>query len=482
MTIRQIITSLLIGAGMLSAQAVPVSIDSCRNLALSNNKAIRMSDESINAAGYARKSAKAAYFPGIDFSMTYVYNQHKTSLLGADAKLPTATFNPLTQQFDMNVLKNPLTGEVVTDPSSGMPIPTEVAIIPKSAMSFDTRSVTAGAVTLMQPVFMGGQIRAMNEITKYAEELARSLRDAQVQEIVYGVDEAYWLVVSLSAKKRLAESYLELVDSLKNNVDAMLREGVATKSDALRVQVKLNEANIALTKVTDGLSLSRMALAQVCGLPVDTEMKLQDETPSWESLTEAPIPPDNDMEQVFDSRPDLLSLRHGISLFESKEKLALGDMLPKVGIVGAYTFSNPNVIDGFKRRFGGGFSIGATLTVPIWHWGGNYYKYKAAKAETNVQRMALEDAKDKVRLQVSQARFKFSEAYKTLNMTHDNLESADENLRCAQIGFREGVLTANDVIAAQTAWLQAYSENIDAGIGVRLCNVYLSKVLGIMKY
>jgi len=482
MTHRYIFAALIFMAGILSGRAAPVSIDSCRNLALKHNKAIQMSDEGIRAAGYARKSAAAAYLPGIDFSMTYVYNQHKMSLLGADAKLPTATFNPLTQQFDMNLLRNPLTGELVTDPATGNPIPTEVAIIPKSAMSFDTRSVTAGAVTLMQPVFMGGQIRAMNEITKYAEELARSMRDAQVQEVVYGVDESYWLVVSLSAKRRLAESYVQLVDSLNKNVEAMLREGVATRSDVLRVQVKLNEANVALTKATDGLSLSRMALAQMCGLPVDTQLELEDENPQSISIQEAPVPSGNDMEAVFASRPDLLSLRHGISLLESKEKLALGDMLPKVGIVGAYTFSNPNVIDGFERRFGGGFSIGATLTVPIWHWGGNYYKYKAAKAETNVSRLALEDAKDKVRLQVSQARFKFSEAYRTLKLTTDNLESANENLRCAQIGFREGVLTADDVLAAQTAWLQAYSENIDAGISVRLCNVYLSKVLGIMQY
>lgn len=459
-----------------------VDIDSCRRMALENNKSLRMSEEGIRGAEYARKAARSAYLPGIDFVMSYFYNQHQTSLLSADAKLPTATFNPVTQGFDLNLVKNPVTGELVLNPANGEPIPSEVAIIPKSAMTYDTRSVAAGAVTLMQPVYMGGQIRAMNEITKYAEELARSIRQAQVQEVVYGVDEAYWLVVSLSAKKRLAESYLALVDSLDRNVTAMLKAGVATRSDALRVQVKLNEANVALTKVSDGLSLSRMALAQICGLPVDSDLRLADENPSVQDVREAPLPPEANMEDVFASRPDLMSLRHGISIFESKEKLALGEMLPKVAIVGAYSFSNPNVIDGFRRRFGGGFSIGATLSVPIWHWGGNYYRYKASKAETNVQRLALEDAKDKVRLQVSQARFKYSEAYKTLGMTSGNLESADENLRCAEVGFREGVLTADDVIAAQTAWLQAYSENIDAGIGVRLCNVYLAKVLGQMKY
>ncbi len=65
-------------------------------------------------------------------------------------------------------------------------------------------------------------------------------------------------------------------------------------------------------------------------------------------------------------------------------------------------------------------------------------------------------------------------------MTIANLGKADENLRTAQIGFREGVVTADDVMEAQTAWLKANSEKIDASIDVHLCDVYLSKVLGTL--
>ncbi len=94
----------------------------------------------------------------------------------------------------------------------------------------------------------------------------------------------------------------------------------------------------------------------------------------------------------------------------------------------------------------------------------------------------LEDTEEKVQLQVSQARFSFDEAKKTFDMTVKNLTKADENLRQAEIGFKEGVLTTNDVIGAQTAWLAANSEKIDAEIGIRLCQTYLSKVLGNLIY
>ncbi len=208
-------------------------------------------------------------------------------------------------------------------------------------------------------------------------------------------------------------------------------------------------------------------------------MELTDET----LRNDITVPDYNyNMNEVYARRQDLEVLRQGISMLHGQEKLALGAMLPKIGLVGAYSFSNPNVIDGFKKRFGGGFSVGAAVSIPIWHWGGDYNRYRAAKSATNAQRLLLEDMEEKVNLQVSQAKFKFEEAFKTLDMTRNNMRSADENLRSAQLGFKEGVLTTNDVIGAQTAWLQANSEKIDAEIGVRLCEVYLSKVLGTMQY
>ena len=188
------------------------------------------------------------------------------------------------------------------------------------------------------------------------------------------------------------------------------------------------------------------------------------------------------MQDVYANRQDLKALGHSISMFEQKEKLALSSLLPKLAIVGAYSFSNPNSIDGFEKRFGGGFSIGATLTVPLWHWGGNTNRYKAAKTATNVQRLLLDEAREKVNLQVNQAKFKYEEAYKTYRMTLENQKKADENLRQAQLAYREGLLTPDDVVAAQTAWVQAQSERIDAQIGIELCNTYLSKVLGNLKY
>ena len=148
--------------------------------------------------------------------------------------------------------------------------------------------------------------------------------------------------------------------------------------------------------------------------------------------------------------------------------------------MGAYEFSNPNMYDGFKKKFNGGFSVGAVVSIPLWHWGGNYNKYRAAKCDEVIGRLRLEYARELVNLQVSQAAFKTQEAYKTYRMTMTNLDKADENLRTATLSFREGVATTDNVMEAQTAWLKAHSEQIDALIDVQLCQTYLSKALGTL--
>ena len=348
-------------------------------------------------------------------------------------------------------------------------------------MEFDIHNVFFGAVTLTQPIYMGGKIVAMNRLAKIQEEANRMLQENESQNVIYAVDAAYWTVVSLNAKHRLAKSYVNLLDTLDRNVKLMLDQGVATRSDLLSVDVKLNEANVDLLKVENGLSLSRMALAQICGLPVHSDINVADEGVA-QAIPSAEIATRYNMEEVYSRRPDLRALEMASEATVQQKRVALSEMLPNIALIGSYSFTNPNMFDGFKNRFGGAFSVGVMVKIPLWHWGGNYNGYRAARSAETISKIQVADAREKIDLQVSQAAYKAQEAVKTYLATESNLAKAQENLRTATLGFREGVITTDDVMAAQTAWLKAHSENIDAMIDVKLCDVYLSKVLGTLGY
>ena len=439
-----------------------------------------ISRQAMKTAHYQNKEAFAAYLPALDFNGGYAYNQKNISIFSSDQFLPVKSFDPAKGTYEFNLVTNPETGYPVKGPN-GEYIPKDVAYLPKDAMTYDMHNVFFGAVTLTQPIFMGGKIMAMNKITRYAENLARNLNISEAENVVYAVDAAYWMVVSLKAKQKLAVSFVSLLDTLQHNVSLMVEQGVATRSDLLSIDVKLNSAQIDLVKVENGLSLARMALAQVCGLPVNTVMTLADEDIDDATVT-AEIAKSYNMEEVYSRRPDLRALSIGVDIAAQQKKVAMSDMLPKVALIGAYSFSNPNMYDGFAKRFNGAFSVGAMVSIPIWHWGGNYNKYRAAKSEETIMKLRLSDARDMVDLQVSQASYKSQEAVKTYEMTNTNLAKADDNLRTATLAFKEGVATTDNVMEAQTAWLKAHSERIDAMIDVHLCDTYLNKALGTLQY
>lgn len=472
-----------VAAAVLSSSAqstgAVVSLDSCRAMALRNNKDLMMSRQRIKTSEYQKKEAFAAYLPALDFSGAYMYNQKEIAVIGKDELLPVKTFNVEKGAYEFNVVKNPMTGEPVMSPD-GQYIPEQVALLPKEALTYDIHNVFFGAITLTQPIYMGGKIVAMNKLTGYAHDLAVAMHNSEAENVVYAVDAAYWQVVSLKAKRDLAVAYVNLLDTLAFNVRRMVQEGVATRADRLSVDVKLNSAKVDLTKVENGLVLSRMALAQICGLPLNTVMTLADE--EAKELIEEPTVTTPDVERAYERRNDLCALELGIKIAGEQKNVARAAMLPTVAVVGAYSFSNPNMFSGFSKKFSGQFSVGAMVTIPLWHWGGNYNKYKAAESDETLMKLRLEDAREKVDLQITQAGYRASESIKTYRMTRSNLDSAEENLRSATLGFDEGVMTSDDVMAAQTAWLKANSENIDAMIDIHMCDTYLSKVLGTLTY
>ena len=481
---------LLLTLALASHAQRVLTLDSCRALALSNNKELRMSQEKVKAAHYEQKAAFTNFLPKIDVGGTYMRTQKEISLLSdaqknAIGNVGTAVGAQL-QQFgnqlqqiavshpELLPLLEPLSGVMGQLPGALNGVGQGIV----DAFRTDTRNLYAGAATLTQPIFMGGKILAYNKITKYAEQLAASQHATGMQDVVMSTDQAYWQVISLVNKKRLAESFVELVRKLDSDVNKMLEEGVATQADALSVRVKVNEAEMALVQVEDGLSLSKMVLCQLCGLPLDTEIRLADE--EMEDLALPDTFTESNVNTALANREELKSLELASKIYRQKVNVARAGYLPSIGLTASYLFSNPSLFNGFENKFRGTWGIGVVVTIPVFHWGENIYKVRAAKAEANIARYRLDDAREKIELQVTQNSYKVNEAVKKLAMAEKNMEKAEENLRYANFGFREGVIPTSNVLEAQTAWLSAQSGKIDAQIDLKMSEIYLNKSMGTL--
>ena len=491
-----ILLTLMCALTATSGAQTYLSLDSCKAMALRNNKQLNISRLSKEVAKNVRKAARTKYLPKVDAMGGYLYTSKQISIisgrqrqalgslgtsLGSQAQASVSDMlSALTQQGILTPDQAEQLGGALSQTGqslgqAGNKLGQEVA----DAFDTDTRHMWAGAVMVRQPIYMGGAIKAANKIADIGESMADDDLDLKRQATLYGVYQAYWTTVSLEQKRNLALSYKELVEKLSQDVKKMISQGVATKADGLRVDVRVNEADMQLTQVVNGLSLAKMLLCQLCGLPLNEDIQLTDSAEGKGNVSALTL--DNSADSTFSDRPEIRLLEHSIAISEQTTNLIRAGNLPKISLVGGYMTTNPSVYDGFRRRFSGVWNVGVIIQVPIWDWFDTTYKIRASKAATNIAKMELSDAREKVELQVTQSQYKMREAQKRLAMASQNIKSAEENLRCANLGFREGVMGITEVMEAQTAWQLAQSQKIDAEVEVKLSELSGAKALGTLR-
>ena len=493
---KTLVMFLLVACGAPAMAQQLLSLDSCRAMAIRNNKQMGITQQKKVMAHYTTKAARTQYLPKLNVVGGYMFTSREISLLSKEQKttlsnIGTALSGSIGE--DISSVIAAMTRDGVFTPSQAEHIGAVLGNMGTNvggaingvgqnvvnALHTDTRNMFMASAVVTQPIYMGGAISAANKMASISEQMVANDYEAKLQATLHGTDHAYWMVVSLKHKRKLADSYLKLVKKLSNDVHKMMDEGGATRADGLKVDVKVNEAEMTLTQADNGLSLAKMFLCQLCGLPLDSKITLADE--DRESLPIEVVADDIDVNTVADNRPEVKLLENTVDLSRQVTRLARASYLPQILLSGGYSATNPNLYNGFERKFSGAWNVGVVVRMPVWNWFEGVYKVRASKAATCIAQLEVGDVREKIELLVSQSRFKMSEANRRLVMATSNVDKANENLRCANLGFREGVIPSTGVMEAQTAWLQAQSQKIDAEIDVKLSQVDYKKALGTLQ-
>ena len=502
--VKNALLSVLLLAGCLSAAAQePLTLEDCRQMAVTQSKDLEQAGVQIKMAAYDRKIALANYFPNISATGAYLYNNRDIALIsdtqsqlltnagtlvqgqlnaamtGATQQISAAMQQKMTQLMTaiqtnpalaVEYMGSPMWQTILgmlqgVDPSSLAGLMPNIADPVNAigadidqALHPDLHNVWAGAITVQQPVFVGGKIIYSNQMAALAEDLAKSKYDMKYADVVLDVDQAYWQIVSISNKKKLAQSYSDLLQEMLSEVEKSIAAGVATESDALQVNLQTGEMEFK-----PGAVMSQIILA--------------DET--LDVIPEPADPQQKSLEDIYADRPETRSLALAGKIYDRKAKVVRADMMPKVALTANYLVSNPNVFNGVQKNWNGGlFTAGVMVNVPIFHGLENINRYKKAKAEVSLYQSQYEDARELIKLQVAQQRKVLGEAREKVELTLSNLDSAEENLRKATVGYEAGVVPTNTVLGAQTAWLSAHSDYIDAGIELQMAAASLNKAEG----
>ena len=430
----------------LSAQE-RLSLEDCRERAKTQSRLLQQRDQDIAAAHARKQEVFTKFFPQVSARGIYLHMQKELHLVNWDQ--PLGSFNFL--------------------------IPDRL----RHLGTIDLRNVYVANITAIQPIFLGGRIRSGYQIASLAEKLQTELRATTATEVENKVDEAYWQVVSLVSKEKLLNQLVALLEQTVKNVDASIEAGVATKADGLSVRTKLSEAEVKRSQVINGLQLSKMLLADLCGLDEDTPFTLADETTLELTLPSQASHADEDLTLAIERRSEIRSLRLVDSIYRKRIRLESSSLLPKVYGFASYSATNPNSFNGQKKEFGGQYYLGLMLEVPISDLFSGSFRRRTAQAEHRAKQLELAEARSKISLQMKQALRKADDARRSYDAAMKAVAMARENMRYAKVGYEEGVIPLLNYTMAQTAWMSAQDSLIDAQIQVLLSESKLKSILAL---
>ena len=238
--------------------------------------------------------------------------------------------------------------------------------------------------------------------------------------------------------------------------------------------MKLNQAQLSITRANNAYDLARMNLCQVIGMPLSSPLLIA-KPDITSALVEEVMSASDDSLQVL-SRPEYAILNEKAELARQQLRLTRSDYLPHLAAFasGGYTNGGKVTVDAtsslagtqrmYDRTLLDQFSgcVGVTFSMPIFHFGERRGKIRSAKSSVRMAEIELADKREQMTLELAQARNTLREQLTALEIAQLSVEQATENLRLSRSAYDSGMETLSDHLEAQSLWQSALAEEIDA--------------------
>lgn len=433
----------------LAPRAQELTMEQCRDSALQYNKKRMAAARGTEAARYTLKGTRALFFPDLRLAGSAAYSTIDGALNIPGGLLPVLQPSP-----------------------AGQMIPTGAsAYFPGLGLEYEAGPMFMAGVQLKQPIYTGGKIRAGYGLAKCQLEAARLQEKLTETEVIVAADRAYAQVVKAQEMARVAQTYKELLEELLRNVQSAVKHGLKLSNDELKVRVKLNEGELALRKAENARRLAVMNLCHVMGRSLDESLTVSSVLPEAEAIL-------HDGGATLSARPEYALLERQTEAAALQVKLNRADLLPQVGVVGAYNYMNGLEVNNEKLFDGGSFSALLSVSIPLYHFGERTNKVKAARAKLEQAKAEQAHLNEQMQLELSRACNNLDEARLECELSVRSLEQAEENRVLSEKSYRAGMETLSDVLEAQTLWQQAYENKVDAYFRLYLAGVDYRKAAG----
>lgn len=408
----------------MSLQAMNLSLDECREMALQTDENIRIAENNLTGASLDRGIARTAYLPKFAGNGTLIYSA------------------PDTELMDM--------------------------------MTMQMRGAYMAGINLTQPVYAGGKIIAANKMAAVGQRISREMLRAARMDVIADAEKSYWTYVAVLSKVDMMKSYLAMMDSIYDMTQIAVGTGMASRQALLRVETRRSEILYRMRQAQAGADVCRMALCRTIGV-ADTVSITPTEIPDAPAL----IPE----KAGIGARPEVAILAGSVEVKKHEVAMTRADFLPTVGVqLGWSTYGNiktkgwmqgqdGNYVPFSSETKSNGFMGMLALQIPIFHWGEGLKKVKRAGLEVENARLSLERNTRLMELEAAQNYSNLVTGTDLVKSAETAMLEADENLKLMQEQYEVGLATLTDLLEAQSQWHTSYSNVIEARTQYRIYRV-----------
>ncbi|EIW20221.1 MULTISPECIES: TolC family protein [Pelosinus] len=319
------------------------------------------------------------------------------------------------------------------------------------------------------PLYTGGRTEGLIDQAKYNANIA-TVGVAKVKEQVkLDTTTAYFSVLQ---NNKLVTVNQQTVDNLSEhlkNVQAQYEVGTIAKSDVLRSEVELANAQQNLTKAQNAYDVSVATFNNIIGLPLDSQNTMKDDL----AFSQYDMSLEDSIQMAKEKRPEIMQSQDTINAAKAGIKVADSGKLPTVSANGTQGWSG--------SKFPGdnsNWTVGLSASWDIFDAGVTNAKIKEAQA--NMEKVSHSDQQTRtaVELEVRQAYLSMKEAEARIETSKVAVGKANEDLKASQAKYYAGVGTNLDVIDAQVALTQAETNATQAVYDYSVNKANLQKAIG----
>ncbi len=407
-----------------------LTLDTCLTLAVQNEASLQNARIDVETARMVKKQAFTKYFPNVSATALGYYAMHPLVEYGID-DIDNAMVRHWLQNLYMQY------GRMI-----GLP----------DAFTIGEKGFSVGA-TVVQPLFMGGQIVQGNRLAQVGVEAAQQQYLLQQQRVLLQTEQCYWMVLSLQSKKQTLEEAILFVDTLYRDVTVAQEAGLLTRNEELKVALKRTELQSDLLRVNNGIVMAKRALCQLVGVPYSEGVQLTD------TVNRRPLPPDSlyvEAGAAVANRPESRLLELQSTAARIQQKMSVGEALPHV-LVGAGASYGSLLKDEYSTNG----LVFATVQVPLTAWWETAYKQRTAALKFQAAENDRKDLSQKMLLETEHTWDNLREQYAQVTLAAEMVAEADANQQSVLHNYLAGLVPVSDLLEAQTLYRQALDQQMD---------------------